>query len=289
MVENKEPKLEFTSDYRDASADDEFDTEDIDRYPQAALPFLVPKAPRLAPQRSDSIPGLPSLDSELGSMVASAIASEVTAATALAELKQKKGRMSNAPNSPTRSVPQIASTTSYNPNRDPRRRPKLYPDLSEASTSFASREPSPVRTKNSPSLPSVTAENIAQLNRISQDAYRPSPPARDDEDADDELNTESDLETHADDDDFEYGAILEGNEGKDDEEYESLRVRLNDLHVRKRTFTEFEAAQPGDEEAKKAIGDTTPDGRDKEEDIEANMQAQKGEEEHSRREKKART
>ena len=295
MVENDEPKPEFASDYRDASADDDFDAEETNKYPQAPLPFLIPKAPRLAPQRSNSIPGLPSLDSELESAVASAIASKVTAATAPANLEQAKGTISNHPDSPAQSLPATASTTVYNPDRDPRRRPKPYPDLGEASASFLSRKPSTSLTENGSALPSVTKENIAKLNNISPSTYRPSPLAPtqdtegDDEDADDELNTESDLETHADDDDFEYGANAEGNEEENDESYENLRVRFKNVDLKKRTFAELEAAQPGDDEAEKEISETMTGGGDEQEKIGSIASVTEVEKEHLRRDKKART
>lgn len=44
--EDDKPKLEFGSEYRDVSADDEMEAEEFHQYPAARLPFLVPKVPK---------------------------------------------------------------------------------------------------------------------------------------------------------------------------------------------------------------------------------------------------
>lgn len=61
----------------------------------------------------------------------------------------------------------------------------------------------------------------------------------DDEDGDDDLNTESDLETHADDDAFEYSA----NPEEDEEGQHYLRSQLQGVAIKKRSHAQVEDAE----------------------------------------------
>lgn len=111
------------------------------------------------------------------------------------------------------------------------------------------------RSSSPPQADTLTTSNIAKLNASTKDAYRQllKPQTSDigeEEDADDELNTESDLETHAGDDEFEYVA-----DPKRDEAYEDLRERLGKVDIRKRTRGQVDdAAAEADEDCSVGMG-----------------------------------
>lgn len=290
--EHDKTKHDFGSDYRDASADDEFEAEETNKYPSAPLPFLVPKAPRLGPQRNNSIPGLPALNPE----AVSAVASRVTAAAIMVDLKLSKHTISDGVVSSANSVPATPSTAFYDPDRDPRRQPRPYSDLGEAFTSSRPEESSPCTAEQISFLPQFSKENIAKLSNISEKDYRPSPSAPvqdsdgDGEAADDELNTESDLESQADDDDFEYSGNPEDKEkGNVDIGYESLGSRFKKIEIRKRTFSETEDVKDGDDEVRKEIGVSMTNGKQRQENSTSVTPLTEEEKEHMRHGKKAKT
>ena len=255
--ENLQAETCFGSDYRDASADDEFEAEDDYKYPQASLPFLVPKAPRLGPQRDVSIPGLPPLHPDH----ASAVAAKIAAAAGLLATQQSKAGTPNDGASSPESLPTKVNTTSYMPNRDLRRQTH-HPGQSGSSTKPSLEMVSP-RTTSAPlaanqgsSSPALKTENIAKLNVDSRREYRDHfPPVHihhsdgDDEAADDDINTESDLETHVEDEDIDYVANPE------DEEYESLRSRFDNVGI-KRTHDTLEDTEDDLEVGKGKIAAT---------------------------------
>ena len=86
---------------------------------------------------------------------------------------------------------------------------------------------------SSSALPSArpTKERMAIIT--DEDGYRPivphSHPSDQEKDSNDEYATESDLETHADDDDFNYAADPEEDEG-----YDSLQSQFRNVKIRKR-------------------------------------------------------
>jgi hypothetical protein len=45
-AQDKQPRLEFGSEYHGESADEETEVEESHKYPAAPLPFLVPKVPK---------------------------------------------------------------------------------------------------------------------------------------------------------------------------------------------------------------------------------------------------
>ena len=76
------------------------------------------------------------------------------------------------------------------------------------------------------------------------------------EDADDEGGTESDLETHAGDDDLSYAA----NPEEDDEGYDSMRSRFKNVRIRKRQRDDTEDAVDDNIEGRQGAGPSHPNG-----------------------------
>lgn len=196
-------------------------------------------------QREVTIPGLPTLDQS----TVSDVASTLIAAKTLVELKQPtstpRGESSNA-------VPPffaIGSPPYHRPDDEARRRLSSYLESTRPSTGqLCLATPASLTTQQGsvpPSPNSLTKENVAKLSVVSGRGLRPLPPPHagnndaDDEDADDELKTESDLETHADDEAFDYSA----NPEEDDEDHHILRTRLKSVALRKRTHAEVEDAE----------------------------------------------
>lgn len=101
--------------------------------------------------------------------------------------------------------------------------------------SFNSDTPNSVTAEPSSSPPSATNFNKEQMAIITdKDGYRlaagDSYSSDQEEDTNDEHATESDLETHAGDDDFNYAA----NPEEEDEGYDSLQSRFKNVRIRKR-------------------------------------------------------
>lgn len=115
--------------------------------------------------------------------------------------------------------------------------------------------PTLTTAESSPSVPSSTEPTKEQVsNIINRDCYRPtawvSYPSDQEDDIDHERVTESDLETHAGDDDFSYTV------GPEDEGYDSLQSKFNNMSIRKRHRDDVEDAAEDDSEAGEK-GDTT--------------------------------
>lgn len=273
-----EPKPNFGSDYRDASADDEFEAEEVYKYPAAPLPFLRPKAPRLGPQRDISIPGLVTLDHE----GASAVVSKITAALAGPTIPD------NVDSADQPLIPSV-TTAFYIPKPDSHRRPKPYPDLSEAPKEST---PPNFTQEQGPSPSTLSKENVAKFDTPFDNDYRLSSQAYvhnsdgDDEDEDNPPNTESDLETHDGDDDFEYAV----NEEEEEEDAVGLRSRLQNVAIGKRSRATIEDAKDKEEGHESRTGATcgAADGEHAQ-DVDANMLLMAGEKEEVRHGKKART
>ena len=96
-------------------------------------------------------------------------------------------------------------------------------------------------------LPKEQMANIAD-----KDGYRPtarhSHPSDQEEDSNDDHATESDLESHADDDDFNYAADPEEDEG-----YDSLQSPFRNVKIRKHQRDEVVDAE-NDDEARRSAG-----------------------------------
>ena len=102
--------------------------------------------------------------------------------------------------------------------------------------------PTFITAETSSSAPSLTQSTTEQVTNIT-DRNRNRPIARDcypsdrEENTDDEHITESDLETHADDDALSYTV------GPDDEGYDSLQSQFRDMRIRKRQREDAEDAE----------------------------------------------
>ena len=126
-------------------------------------------------------------------------------------------------------------------------RDKLQPRR-QAYQSSNSNAHAPITVEASPS-PSLSA-NVTKEQRADitdKDGYRvpagESYPSGQEDNANDELETESDLETHAGDDDFNYSTHLE----EDDEGYDSLHSQFKNVRIRKRQRDDAEDAEDHDE------------------------------------------
>lgn len=143
-----------------------------------------------------------------------------------------------------------------------RRRPSIYPDLGDRSASphaqrLSSTRPSSLEVQqrsSSASIASLTKENVAKLPVLSKHCSRTSPPIQipnsDADDEDDDINTESDLETHADEEAIEYSA----NPAEEDEGHHILRTQFNKVAIRKRAHAEVDDAEADDEESGRSGG-----------------------------------
>ena len=147
--------------------------------------------------------------------------------------------------------------------------------------------PASVTAKPSSSPPSstdFTKEQVAHVTDKDEDGYRPtagdSYPSDQEQDADDELVTESDLETHAGDDDFPYAAHPE----EEDNDYDDLQSQFQNVRIRKRQRDDVD--DPEDDDGAGQVGDAArPDGDGKREDLTLPL----AEEERPHRGKKSRT
>ena len=124
---------------------------------------------------------------------------------------------------------------------------KLRPQ-EHARQSFNPDTPPSITAEPSSSLPSSTDFTKEQIASITdKDAYRPTAgepyPSDQEESSDDEHATESDLETHAGDDDFNYAAKPE----EEDEGYDSLQSQFKIVKIRKRQRDESEDAEDDSE------------------------------------------
>lgn len=120
---------------------------------------------------------------------------------------------------------------------------KLQPQ-EQAPQSFNSDTTTSITTEPSSSPPSSTDFTKVQTANITdKDGYRPtagdSYSSDQEENADDEHATESDLETHAGDDNFSYAA----NPEEEDEGYDSLQSRFKNVRIRKRQRDDVEDAE----------------------------------------------
>ena len=152
-----------------------------------------------------------------------------------------------------------------------------------ARQSFNPDTPASVTAKPSSSPPSstdFTKEQVAHLTDKDEDGYRPtagdSYPSDQEQDADDELVTESDLETHVGDDDFPYE--------EEDKDYDDLQSQFQNVRIRKRQRDDVD--DPEDDDGAGQVGDAArPDGDGKREDLTLPLT----EEERAHRGKKLRT
>lgn len=111
----------------------------------------------------------------------------------------------------------------------------------KARRSFNSDTRTSITAEPSSSLPSSTDFIKEQMGTITgRDDYRPTAgdpyPSDQEEDAADEHATESDLETHVDDDDFKYAVDHE----VDDEGYDSLQSQFKNVRIHKRRRDDVE-------------------------------------------------
>ena len=111
--------------------------------------------------------------------------------------------------------------------------------------------PALITAESSSSVPSSTEFTKEQVVNITdKDGYRPtardSYPSDQEEDSDYERVTESDLETHAGDDDFDYTADPE------DEGCDSLQSHFSNMGIRKRQRGDVEDAEDDNEAGEKA-------------------------------------
>ena len=100
------------------------------------------------------------------------------------------------------------------------------------------------------------------------------------DEADDESGTESDLETHAGDDDLSYAADPE----EDDEGYDSMRSRFRNVRIRKRQRDDTEDAADDDFEGRQGAGPSHSNGDGQQKGLSLPLT----EEERARRVKKSR-
>lgn len=200
----------FGSNYRDVRAVSPSAAEEANegtpRYPAAPLPFLA-KAPNLE-TRKHSIPSI-TPDSQSAAEIESEI-SEV-----------------------------ITTNPGYPLDLNHQTRPSSF--TNPATPASLTAEPS-----SSP-LSSTGFSKEQMTNIVKKDGYRPtagdSYPSDQEEDTDDEHATESDLETHAGDDDFDYAARPE----EEDEGYDSLQSQFKNVRIRKRHRDDVEDAENDNE------------------------------------------
>lgn len=197
------------------------------------------------PHRDVTIPGLPMLDQ----LAVSNVASTLIAAKSLVDLKQPTGTSQSESSKAVPTFFAVGSPSYHRPNHEAQRRLSSYPDAGDTSTPPSAGQlpwatPVSLTTQQDsipPSLDNLTKENVAKLSVVSGRGLRLSIPAHagnSDADANDELKIESDLETHADDEAFDYSANLE----EDDEDHHVLRSQFKSVALRKRTHAEFEDA-----------------------------------------------
>ena len=143
---------------------------------------------------------------------------------------------------------------------DPRLRSINTSETSKSNPTEESRGHTPNSvTAEPPSSPaSLSKENLAKID-AAKEGFAPTARAlrshsESNDDVDDELATESDLETHVDDEDFDYAA----NPEEEDEGYASLRSQFKKVAVGKRKRDEVEGA--AEDQAEGSTGLTEPSG-----------------------------
>lgn len=235
---------------------------------------LTSKSHIVGPQRDMIIPGLPTLDQTAVSNVASTL----NAATPPVDMEQSTGTSRSEGSKPFPPFSVTGSASLDRLNHEARCGPPSYPNLGDVSTSLFAKQhflatPTYLRTEKGTSPPSPTSlgkEKVDKAGVVSRHGFRISPPAQgensdaDDEGADDELNTESDLETHADDEAYHYTA----NPEEDDEGHRVLRSQFKSVAIRKRAHAEVEVEESEEEKegsesggsANKEAGDDGGDG-----------------------------
>lgn len=201
-------KHEFGSDYRDVRAtspsavEEAYDGKKPSKYPAAPLPFLA-NAPFLEIRK----PSTPSITPDPWSV---------------AEIKSKYSEV-------------FTSNPDYHSNFDHRTR-RLSFSNPNAPTSLIAGPSSSFQS-------SIGFSKEQMANIANKDGYRPTAgnpyPSDQEEDADDEHAMESDLETHAGDDDFNYAADPE----EEDEGYDSLQSQFKNVRIRKRQRDDVEDAE----------------------------------------------
>lgn len=126
-------------------------------------------------------------------------------------------------------------------------RPKLQAQRqANQPSNLNTHAPITAEASSSPSLSTnVTKEQLAKIT--AKGDYRlpagESYPSDQEDNANDELETESDLETHAGDDDFNYSTHLE----EEDEGYDSLQSHFKSVKIRKRQRDDVEDAEDHNE------------------------------------------
>lgn len=216
----------------------------------------------------------------------SAVASTLTAAISLVDLMQPTATF---PSESGKAAPPSSVRESVLYDRH-NHETRLH--LGDVSTpqQLSSATPTPQTTPQDPIAPplsSLTKENLANLNIVSGSGLRIHGEISDadDEDTDDEPKTESDLETHADDEACDYLA----NPDEDSEGHLVLRSRLKSVAIRKRTYAEIEAEgseREGIVDKEKEVGDDEAGCRELDTAVLPMMELEQGE---RRNGKKART
>lgn len=199
--------------------------------------------------RDITLPGLYTLDQS----AVSDVASTLTAAKTLIDLKQPTGTSRSKISIAVPPFSAIESPSYNRHNHEARLRLSPYPDIGDAAIrpsagQLSLAKPTSLTTQQGSSTPSrnsLTKENVAKLSVVSGRGLPVSPSSHaengdgEDEDTNDELQTESDLETHADDEAFHYSANSEEN----DEGHHVLRSHFKNFTLRKRTHAEVEEAE----------------------------------------------
>ncbi len=202
------------------------------------------------------------------------------------------------PKYPAAPLPFLANKSSENTNMD-LPSPSFYPTTAEAAllaeNPLASQYQGHARQKlnlgtptsttaetfsSAPSLTQFTKEQLANItnNTDYRTAGRDACSSNQKEDAD-ELATESDLETHAGDDDFNYAVDPEG------EGYDSLQSQFENVRIRKRNRDAVEDAEDAEDDNEQEAGAGHLDGVGKH----MNLRLPLTEEERAHRGKKLRT
>ena len=137
-------------------------------------------------------------------------------------------------------------------------------------------------SSTSPSSKDLTKQLMTRITdrdgyRASAEEFHLSDPG---EEADDESGMESDLETHAGDDDLSYAA----NPEEDDEGYDSMRSRFKNVRIRKRQRDDTEDVADGNSEGRQGAGPSRSNGSGQQKALSLPLT----EEERARRGKKSR-
>ena len=246
-----ETKHHFGSSHRNVSAEDKFDKKEVFRIAPAPLPALASKAPKVVPYTTKASTDLP----PLGFEVESAVHSSIEAAATLLDIAQTANASPTFTKTPAESPAIIASTSFYNSSLDPRHQPTLHlsykprsisPSSNKASSNTSRISPGPTAEQNLSPF-EVSKANIAKLNAEAAKNAELPPSALVhksdvDEESIDDINTESDLETHAGDEDDDYVA----NPEEEEEEHVAMRTRMKEVGLKKRTHADVEEAEDGE-------------------------------------------